>query len=94
LVLLGNIDEGDSSSSSEREMLRGRQPLLSDSDVVIVFSPEEEEGPVDEDNCDEEMGDVSDLMSGRDVTESELVESVESGVGGDRTDVSHVFRQV
>jgi len=40
VVLLGNIDEGDGSSSGKSKVLRGRQPLLSDGDIVVVLSPD------------------------------------------------------
>jgi hypothetical protein len=42
VVLLGNIDEGNGSSSGKRKVLRRRQPLLSDGDIVVVLSPNEE----------------------------------------------------
>jgi len=67
-------------------MLRGRQPFLSDSDIVVVLSPQKVESPVDQDNGDNKVGDVSDLVLGRDVTESQLVQSALAGIGGDGTD--------
>lgn len=55
---------------------------------MVVLSPKEEKSPVDEDDCDEEVGDVSYLMSGRDVSKGELVESGEPSSGSDSTNIS------
>jgi hypothetical protein len=93
VVFLGNVDQGDGSSSSKREVLSRGKPLLSDSDIVVVLSPDEEERPVDQDEGDEEVGDMSTLVEGRDVTESELVESIKTGVGRGDTKISSCHKQ-
>jgi hypothetical protein len=81
VVLVGNVGHGDSSSSSKGKVLGGRKPLLSDGDIVVVLSPQEVEGPVDENDCDKEVGNVSFLVVEGDISEAELVETAESGIG-------------
>jgi hypothetical protein len=81
VVLVGDIGYGDSSSSCKGKVLRRREPLLSDGDIVVVLSPKEVEGPVDEDDCDKEVGDVSFLVVEGDISKAELVESAKSGIG-------------
>lgn len=85
VVLVRNVRDGHGAGSSKGEMLGRRQPLLSDVDIVVVLSPKQEERPVDEDYGDEEMGDMSDLVLGRNVSEAELVQSIQSGIGRNST---------
>jgi hypothetical protein len=67
-------------------VLRGRQPFLSNSDVVVVFSPKKVESPVDQDDGDDKVGYMSNLVFGSDITESQLVESALTGIGRGGTD--------
>lgn len=44
-VLLGNIDEGHRSSSGERLVLLGLEPLLAHVAIMLVFDVDEVENP-------------------------------------------------